>query len=1593
MQKNRFRKLTLIAVMVLLSVMAFSNFAGAIETWHSEIAATGDYYIQDLGFDSAGRPGFVQFNYDSTKAYYRYKSESGWVSELISDKVNREPVLAYDSSGQPAVLFLRWEGSPQADKLILSRRTADDTWVEMTVDAIEWSNGDIGFRYSLAFDTSGRPCVSYVKAENNPYVQQLYYATFNGSTWNKQSVCRGNDIFANHLEFNGNVPAIAFSAGKQGLRYAYLDNGQWNISTVDDAQTSGLRNRQDFITLGFAANGRPVISYYDETTRNLMFAYSLGGDWVKTTLEEATYDKHRTGYYAKMKVVKKGSGYDIFILHCDYHQYQTSSIKVKTLTVNNDSDLVGLNFTSQTVISSGEYSGRYPCLAIGIKDGNPAILCSNYSKTTYFTMEPRLQTVSTVSFDPISAGSSSSREITITNNGSLDLSISEITLSSGSFTISGGGPGILASGQSRVINVTFEPLQASTSYSGTITVKSNDPDNPVYSINLSGRSIGDNADLARLDFSNGASLTYSPEVYEQSLTVEHATKSIKITPTAAHQFATIRLGFFDNMSNVQNGQPSSDIPLEIGQNEIAINVTSENKLLGKGYSVIITRKDSPDASLSGLEVSAGTLSPEFSPDITEYTLILPDGVTEFSLTPTATPMEALGNSTISINGEVVANGQPESLTAAVGLNTYTIHVLAPDNESSMDYVVNVLRLPELRGISVDHGELDKPFDPYESNYTVVVPNSVSDLTITPIYEDCYVYVNGDPANETGSVKVWFGTGENTYDIRVVSLDGETERTYTLTVTRLPGLGELFVGDTQVHISEYEFEYRVEVIDAVSSIVFRAPEGMSVEITGPSSEAISITEDGITEVIPFAEGSNGKCTIELISPLCEETTVYTLEIIRLPRLASLEISCESIELRPDVTEYLKTIPNSVDSVTISVSANAGSTADLVGRANFPIEEDEEVVGRWNASELRIGGSTVYFTVRSGDGEAESTYAIVIYRLPGLSSLAVSEGTLGPAFDVDAYEYTVHVGSDVTSVELSAAVIIDEYTYLPQGCIFVSGEEGYGGTYEGEIPLSYGDNIIPIRVVTDEFYNVAAVYNVNIIREEPEAGTISVNTAVFDKYENASNHKDVSVTVTIMSEENPLVALKNGSSVLVEDTHYTVSGDTYTIKKEYLATLSTGNTSITFDFEYGEDPVLVINVTDSTPPGGGEGKEDPPSGGNNSGGIPTTPGNQTGGNYQAHVSGGGTAPITVDTNAGAANVILETLSDTLLNGIDLVVEVEAIPGVSCYTANIPSSALSSDGGSLTLNTEIGSMTIPGNMLSGTGLEGNVGVTIDTVDLSSLPESVRADVGDRPIIQLTLTLDGTRTEWNNPAALVTVSIPYTPTASELENPEGIVVWYIDGNGNIVSVPNGRYDPTTGTVTFSTTHFSYYAVGFAQVSFDDVAANAWYHKAVSFVAARGIANGTGQGQFSPNAKLTRSMLVAILYRLENEPDNSYASLFRDVASGLWYSDAVAWAYNNGIVSGYGDGRFGPNDSITREQMALMLYNYAKCKGYDITASIDLNVYKDRDNISGWAEAAMKWAVANGLIRGRGDGTLDPTGTAARAEVAEILMRFMFVD
>ena len=180
----------------------------------------------------------------------------------------------------------------------------------------------------------------------------------------------------------------------------------------------------------------------------------------------------------------------------------------------------------------------------------------------------------------------------------------------------------------------------------------------------------------------------------------------------------------------------------------------------------------------------------------------------------------------------------------------------------------------------------------------------------------------------------------------------------------------------------------------------------------------------------------------------------------------------------------------------------------------------------------------------------------------------------------------------------------------------------------------------------------------------------------------------------------------------------------------------------------------------------------------------------------------------------------------------------------------------------------------------------------------------------------------------------------------------------------------------------------------FTDVASGAWYYDAVSFVYKRGLMSGTGDNLFSPNVTTSRGMIVTILYRLDGSPSASSAG-FTDVTSGQWYTDAVNWAAANDIVAGYGNGLFGPNDTVTREQMAVILYRYAQYKGYDTSASNSLNGYTDVGGVSSWALTAMQWANAEGLINGTSSTTLSPTSGATRAEVAQILLRFCenFVD
>lgn len=179
-------------------------------------------------------------------------------------------------------------------------------------------------------------------------------------------------------------------------------------------------------------------------------------------------------------------------------------------------------------------------------------------------------------------------------------------------------------------------------------------------------------------------------------------------------------------------------------------------------------------------------------------------------------------------------------------------------------------------------------------------------------------------------------------------------------------------------------------------------------------------------------------------------------------------------------------------------------------------------------------------------------------------------------------------------------------------------------------------------------------------------------------------------------------------------------------------------------------------------------------------------------------------------------------------------------------------------------------------------------------------------------------------------------------------------------------------------------------KLNFTDVKETDWFFKGVEYVVDKGIMSGVSENEFAPSGKLTRAMLVQMLYNMESRPACDAENAFMDVPVGQWYTDAVIWANDEKIVSGMGDGLFAPNMEITREQMVAMLYNYAKYKGYDVTASADLSAFADTASVSAWAQPAMQWAVAEGYISGMGDSQLAPQGTATRAEIASVIMRFM---
>lgn len=222
-----------------------------------------------------------------------------------------------------------------------------------------------------------------------------------------------------------------------------------------------------------------------------------------------------------------------------------------------------------------------------------------------------------------------------------------------------------------------------------------------------------------------------------------------------------------------------------------------------------------------------------------------------------------------------------------------------------------------------------------------------------------------------------------------------------------------------------------------------------------------------------------------------------------------------------------------------------------------------------------------------------------------------------------------------------------------------------------------------------------------------------------------------------------------------------------------------------------------------------------------------------------------------------------------------------------------------------------------------------------------------------------------------------------------DDLTAWSLADDGSISAV-GGAYDAGQQTYAFDVVNG---VTAIARFPFTDVVAGTWYYGAAAYAYNNGLFAGMTPTTFEPNATMTRAMLVSVLWRLAGEPAPKAPNTFVDVPDGAWYTDAVTWAAENGVVSGIGGSRFDPSGFVTREQTAEILYNYAHSKGYDVSARADLTAFPDAASVSGWAEEALSWANAAGLINGTvrdGQTILDPQGSASRAQVAMILMNYV---
>ena len=432
------------------------------------------------------------------------------------------------------------------------------------------------------------------------------------------------------------------------------------------------------------------------------------------------------------------------------------------------------------------------------------------------------------------------------------------------------------------------------------------------------------------------------------------------------------------------------------------------------------------------------------------------------------------------------------------------------------------------------------------------------------------------------------------------------------------------------------------------------------------------------------------------------------------------------------------------------------------------------------------------------------------------------------------------------------------------------------------------------------------------------------------------------------------------------------------------VSTGTYGITFTAEDGKGGIDSEAVTITV---------------NSSGNSATVPSGSTGGNSGTSVQAV-TDKVTIDNN----KIIIETLSQTsdktsvALKADDITkamekaagdilnINVRPVENTKAVKVEIPLKQITGSEKTIvtvTVDTGLAEVSFSTELLKSMENAQKLLIEVNKADTGSLPEEVRKVIGNNPVYDFKLSIDGKEINSFKNSDKLKVEINYQLMPGQ--NPNNIVAYYINDNGELEVVKNGIFNASTGKVEFSPKHFSKYAAAYAEVKFTDTARATWAQESIEALAAREIVTGTGNNLFNPTEHITRGEFIAMLMNAFDLVDSGAISAFTDVRQGAWYYGAVASAEKLGITAGKADGTFGVNDRITRQDMAVLAYKVSQLVGIKLNSPSELN-FKDAGSIAGYAKEAITAMKSSGIINGVGDNLMAPEKNTTRAEAAVII-------